>query len=115
MILSLHKLLLEKSAYKIIIHFSSLNSKDIEKYVHIKYKEVSLLLSFNYCLRFTFCNIKKLEWFALIHYSAFFGSEGHVALDRNPGSEYDTLLLRMIPGDPLSAFPHRQFHTLPGL
>ena len=21
----------------------------------------------------------------------------------------------MIPGDPLSAFPHRQFHTLPGL
>ena len=28
---------------------------------------------------------------------------------------YDTLLLRMIPGDLLSAFPHRQFHTLPGL
>ena len=37
----------------------------------------------------------------------FFGSEGHVALD--------TLLLRLIPGDLLSAFPHRQFHTLPGL
>ena len=51
----------------------------------------------------------------LIHYSAFFGSEGHVALDRNPGPGYDTLLLRMIPGDLLSAFPHRQFHTLPGL
>ena len=26
-------------------------------------------------------------------------SEGHVALDRNPGPGYDTLLLRMIPGD----------------
>ena len=51
----------------------------------------------------------------LIHYSAFFGSEGHVALDRNPGMGYDTLLLRMIPGDLLSAYPHRQFHTLPGL
>ena len=54
-------------------------------------------------------------WFGLIYYSAFFGSEGHVALDRNPGPGYDTLLLRMIPGVLLSAFPHRQFHTLPGL
>ena len=45
----------------------------------------------------------------------FFGSEGHVALDRNPGPGYDTLLLRMIPGDLLNAFPHRQFHTLTGL
>ena len=45
----------------------------------------------------------------------FFGSEGHVALYRNPGPGYDTLLLRLIPGDLLSAFPHRQFHTLPGL
>ena len=45
----------------------------------------------------------------------FFGSESHVALDRNPGPEYDTLLLRLIPGDLLSACPHRQFHTLPGL
>ena len=53
-------------------------------------------------------------FYGLIHYSAFFGSEGHVALDRNPGTGYDTLLLRMIPGDLLSAFPHRQFHTLPG-
>ena len=44
-----------------------------------------------------------------------FGSEGHVALDRNLGPGYDTLLLQMIPGDLLSAFPHRQFHTLPGL
>ena len=45
----------------------------------------------------------------------FFGSEVHVAQDRNPGPGYDTLLLRMIPGDLLSACPHRQFHTLPGL
>ena len=44
----------------------------------------------------------------------FFGSEGHVALDRNPGPRYDTLLLRLIPGDLLSACPHGQFHTLPG-
>ena len=45
----------------------------------------------------------------------FFGSEGHVALDRNSGPGYDTLLLRMITGDLLSACPHRQFHTLPDL
>ena len=47
----------------------------------------------------------------------FFGSEGHVALDRNPGPgyHYDTLLLRIIPGDILSTCHHRQFHTLPGL
>ena len=51
----------------------------------------------------------------LIHYSAFFGSEDHIALDRNPRPGYDTLLLRMIPGDLLSAFPHRQVHNLPGL
>ena len=57
-------------------------------------------------------------WFGLIWFHplwCFFGSEGHVALDRNPGPGYDTLLLRMIPGDLLSACPHRQFHTLPGL
>ena len=41
--------------------------------------------------------------------------EGHVALDRNPGPGYNTLLLRLIPEDLLSACPHRQFHTLPGL
>ena len=45
----------------------------------------------------------------------FFGSEGHEALDRNPGPGYDTLLLRLIPGDLLSECPHRQFHTPPGL
>ena len=51
-----------------------------------------------------------LVLFGLIHYSALDRN-----LDRNPGPGYDTLLLRMIPGDLLSAFPHRQFHTLPGL
>ena len=45
----------------------------------------------------------------------FFCSEGHVGLVRNQGPGYDTLPLRMIPGDLLSACPHRQFHTLPGL
>ena len=50
----------------------------------------------------------------LIHYSAFLSREGHVALDRNPRPGYDTLLLRLIPGDLLSACPHRQFHTLRG-
>ena len=58
----------------------------------------------------------KICWFGWFNpLECFFGSEGHVALDRNPGPGYDTLLLRMIPGDLLSAFPHRQFHTLPGL
>ena len=41
-----------------------------------------------------------------------FGNEGYVAQDRNPGPEYDTLLLRLIPGDPLNACPDRQFHTV---
>ena len=54
-----------------------------------------------------------LVWFNPL--KCFFGSIGHVALDRNPGPGYNTLLLRMIPWDLLSAFIHRQFHTLPGL
>ena len=29
----------------------------------------------------------------------FWGIEGHVALHRNPGPVYDTILLRLIPGD----------------
>ena len=45
----------------------------------------------------------------LIHYRVFLGCE---ALDRNLGAGYNTLLLRLIPGDLLSACPHRQFHTL---
>ena len=55
----------------------------------------------------------SLVWFDPLKF--FFGSEGHVALDRNPGPGYDTLLLWLIPGDFLSACPHRQFHTLPDL
>ena len=58
-------------------------------------------------------DVSGLVWFNPLQ--CFFGSEGHVALDRNPGTGYDTLLLRMIPGDLLSAFPHRQFQTLPSL
>ena len=44
-----------------------------------------------------------------------FGSKGHVALDRNPALGYNTPLLPLIPSVRLSACPHRQFHTLPGL
>ena len=57
---------------------------------------------------FSFDLINPLQW-------VFFGSEGHAALDRTPGRGYNTLLLRLNPGDLLSACPHRQFHTLPGL
>ena len=52
---------------------------------------------------------------SFIPLKCFFGSEGYVALERNPGRGYHTLLLRLIPGDLLSACPHRHFHTLPGL
>ena len=45
----------------------------------------------------------------------FFGIEVHVALDWNPGPGYNILLLRLIPGDILSTYSHRQFHTPPGL
>ena len=62
-------------------------------------------------------NFKKIGLIWFYPLESFFGSEGHVALDRNPGTGYDTLLLllQMIPGDLLSTCPHRQFHTLPGL
>ena len=52
-------------------------------------------------------------WFKPLE--CFFDSEGHEALGINPGPGYDTLLLRLIPGDLLSACSHRQFQTLPGL
>ena len=32
-------------------------------------------------------------------YQSAFWDRGHAALDRNPGSGYNTLLLRLIPGD----------------
>ena len=43
--------------------------------------------------------INPLEW--------FLGIKDHVALDRNQGPGYNTLLLRLIPGDLYSACPHR--------
>ena len=49
-------------------------------------------------------------------YIYIFRERGHVALDRKTGPEYNSiLLLRLIPGDHLSACPHRQFHKLPGV
>ena len=45
----------------------------------------------------------------------FFGIEGRVALDRNPGLECNTLLLRLVPWYLYNACPHIQFHTLHGL
>ena len=44
----------------------------------------------------------------------FFSINGHVALDRNPGPAYNTLILRLIPRDLLNACLYRQFHTIPG-
>ena len=41
------------------------------------------------------CSSKQTD---LISIECFFGSESHVAPDRNPGPGYDTLLLRLIPG-----------------
>ena len=75
--------------------------------MYIKQKNITRTIVHFKCL--------ALVWFGLIHYSAFYSSEGHAALDRNPGPGYNTLLLRFIPEDLLSACPHRQFHTLPGL
>ena len=57
-----------------------------------------------------------MVWLGLVNpLECFFSIEGHVALDRNPGPGYNTLLLQLIRGDLLSACPHRQFFTLPGL
>ena len=45
----------------------------------------------------------------------FFGFEYHVAINRNPGSWYKTLLLRSIPGYLFSVCLHRHFRILSGL
>ena len=45
----------------------------------------------------------------------FFGIKCHVSLDRNPGQGYNSVLLRLIPGDFYSACSHTQFHTLHSL
>ena len=63
--------------------------------------------------RFCYLHYSVLLWFNPLY--CFFGIGGHLALDRNPEPGYNTLLLRLIPGDLLSASPHRQFHTLPAL
>ena len=61
-------------------------------------------------------NNKQKKWLIMINPLVwFFGILGHVPLDRNLRLGYDTLLLRLIPGDLLSACPQRQFHTLPGI
>ena len=59
--------------------------------------------------------VYTLLYYMINPLNCFFGSEGHVALDRNSGPGYTTLLFRLIPGDLLSTCPHRQFHTLPSL
>ena len=56
-----------------------------------------------------------LLWWMINPLECFFTIEGHIALDRNLGLGYNTLLLWLIPVVLLSAFPHRLFHTLPGL
>ena len=55
----------------------------------------------------------KLDYISPLY--CFCGIKGHGALDRNTGSGYDTLHLRLISVYLLSACPHRQFHTSPGL
>ena len=69
----------------------------------------------NHIVHFCICFKSKFLLIMINPLKCLFGSEGRVALDRNLGPGYDTLLLRVIPGDFLSACPHRQFHTLPGL
>ena len=54
--------------------------------------------------------VTGLVWFNPLY--CFFVGKGHETLDRHPGPGYDTLLLRFIPGDLLSACPNRQFHIL---
>ena len=55
---------------------------------------------------------KRLPFVWLIN-GMLFDIEGHIALDRNAGPGYNTLLLRFIP-DLYSECPQRQFHTLHG-
>ena len=60
------------------------------------------------------CMFWLINWL-LNPLECYFGIEGHIALNRNLGLEYKILLLRLIPGDPLSACSHEQFLTLSGL
>ena len=45
----------------------------------------------------------------------FSGIKGQVALDRNPGWGYNTLILQLIPGNCYDTCTHIQYHTLPCL
>ena len=62
---------------------------------------------------FTGCILpdRLIDWSLIV----LFGSEGHVALNIISGPGYNTLLLRLIPGDLSNTCPHRQFHTQPNL
>ena len=61
------------------------------------------------------CFFFKIKNMIIIPLKCFFGILFHVALDRNPGPGYNTLILWLILGDLYSACYHRQFHTLPNL
>ena len=67
------------------------------------------------CFSFFRCFDRGLVIAMINPLKCIFGSKSHVTLDRNPGPGYNDLPLRIILGDLLSACPHRQFHTLPGL
>ena len=90
---------------------------------YIKQVCQSTIFSYNelwnkYCLLlldFIFVNFIVRAPPSLYPLYSFFGSEDHVALDRNPGPAHDTLLLRLIPGYLLNACTNRQIHTLPSL
>ena len=57
----------------------------------------------------------KFILFMVSLFKCLFGIEDHVALDRNAGVGYNTLVLQLIQGDILSECPRGQFGTLPSL
>ena len=65
------------------------------------------LISYIYICFITY----SFDWL-IIPLECFFHIEGHVALNEKSEPGYNTLLLRLIPGDIDSACPHRHFHTL---
>ena len=70
---------------------------------------ISISISYNICSKSDYLiNLINPLW-------CFFGIIGHIALDKNPGLGCNNLLMRLIWGDILSAWPQWQFHTLPGL
>ena len=65
--------------------------------------------------RFPWISLLINCWWLINPFEGFFGIEGHVALDRNSGPGYNTLLLRLISGDLYSECHHIHFHKLPNL